>query len=110
MSEKAITPLEAAERVGAWLREKYDLRMEDVGVWDRADVDRYGWAMADAQVASESVHEWTFEACNAQYDGELQLPGVFMEPYSGWLMCFYEETNDTLTGADFLGGYDLHDN
>jgi hypothetical protein len=92
-----ITPYRAAQIVRAWLVERYfiEKRDEQPCVWGRAKVAERGWdESADAQVAYEGGYEWTQRVADAVFTGELKLPGVLVEPYSGWLLSFFAYPDD----------------
>jgi hypothetical protein len=84
------TPLAAAKDVARRLRKTYD--SDEVAVWDAAKVKEMGWGSgrAPAGIAWEGgPYDW---AVTVSLDPVWMrdYPGVFMEPYSGWLLYFYE--------------------
>ena len=62
---------------------------ENISVWDADDVTQTGWGgPASAAVALEGgPYDW---AVTVSLYNPNDYPGVFMEPWSGWLLKFYE--------------------
>jgi len=94
-----MNALEAAQYFASWLRKEYGA---DPSVWDAEKVKAQGWgpndvATADAAVCLEGGPElaemqvWErgwFEK------GMQPVEGVFVEPWSEWLMYFYNDKKE----------------
>ena len=89
------TPLAAAERIAEAYRA---LGFPDAKAWDADKCRETGWTTADAAVVCEGA---TMAEDQVRERGpwadcpESMQPfdGVFAEPYSEWLMCFYARGN-----------------
>ena len=86
-----MTPYQAAQNLVSWLKERGYV---DAVAYDKEKVEQMGWCKADAQVGCEGAdlvglqmeeRHGPFKGCSQPF------PGVFCEPYSSWLMCFYKE-------------------
>jgi len=92
MPESSVAT-QAAESFAAWLRKN---GYGQPTVWDQAKVQQMGWgkATADAAVCLEGTSGLaTMQVWERGWfkKGMQPFPGVFCEPYSEWLMCFYNE-------------------
>lgn len=86
-----LTPMAAAEDLAAKLKAEYGV---DAKAWDSERLIETGWTTADAAVACEGMdisEEQVWERGPFQ-DGMQPYEGLFLEPYSSWLMCIYRDT------------------
>lgn len=94
---KTLTPYQGAQKIAAYLKGLYGpLPAADAPkAWGRAEVTRYGWMEAPAQVAFEAgPFDWAPDFCagapgTAELLAELDAADLFMEPYNGWLLSVY---------------------
>jgi len=90
ISAKLLTPVEAAEDLAIKLKTEYGV---DARAWDSEKLVETGWTTADAAVACEGVdisEEQLYE--RGPFKGGTQpYEGLFLEPYSTWLMCIYQD-------------------
>jgi hypothetical protein len=89
---KPISCFRAAQLIRAWAQQHWQ-ETDAPEIWSSATVIARGWdSSARCQVAWESgPYEWTMTLTNAVYTQQLRLPGVFCEPYSGWLLSLYPD-------------------
>lgn len=91
---KPMTPYNAARKVRKLLIEKYGMPAEGLDspvVWSKEESAKYGWGSPCVQVCAESgPYEW---AVDFSLDPEVTdlLPGVFVEPYNSFILCFYKD-------------------
>lgn len=83
----------AAQEFAKWLK---DNGHGTPLVWDKAEVAKHGWGSgrADAAVCLEGSVQMAEMQVGERgwFKGGMQpVKGVFVEPYSEWLMYFYEE-------------------
>lgn len=88
---EGLSPLQAAHKFAGYLRRQG----YQPSVWDAAKVKETGWTQADACVCLEGGPDLSlmqlyergpFKGCDMQ-----PWPGVFVEPYSTWLMTFRKD-------------------
>jgi len=106
-SAKFLTPMEAAEDLAAKLKAEYGV---DAKAWDSQKLIETGWTAADAAVACEGMdisEEQLYERGPFKNSNMQPYEGLFLEPYSSWLMCIYRENTkhiaERIIGAEREG-------
>lgn len=93
----ALNSYQAAQRVRAYLIERYGLEDEPEinlpTVWTKQRSDESGWEYfrGCVNLVWEGGNEWPYEISDAQYAGKLDLPGVFTEPATSYALSFYPD-------------------
>ena len=88
-----MTPYQAAQALAKHLKDKGC----DATAWDRNTTLQRGWCVADAAVACEGgpdIVEMQLDLKGPFKSGMQPWDGVFAEPYSTWLMCFYSDKRE----------------
>lgn len=78
-----------AKKIAAHYNEVFETDLFEA--WTKEQVDERGWnPEADAAVGAEGFEEWTINA-SEQFGFGKEPKGVFIEPYSSWLLSIYND-------------------
>lgn len=60
-------------------------------IWnvERSDESGWDWARGCYNVIWEGGYEWPYALTDAVYLGKLELPGIFLEPATGYAISIY---------------------
>lgn len=87
---------QAATAIRNFLIERYALEGEPEvnlpSIWNEQRSNESGWDWAQGKaynVVWEGGYEWPYSITDAVYVGRLKLPGIFLEPATGYALSIY---------------------
>jgi hypothetical protein len=92
-----MTTYQAAQRIRKYIIERYALEGEPECnlpvVWtkQRSNESGFEWARDCVNVVWEGGFEWPYGISDAKYLGKIELPGIFIEPATGYALSIYQE-------------------